>query len=50
MQTLLFVHPLKPGKLKEYKEFCAEITGPGKREYGDLLKRYGLKKNKSLLS
>jgi len=43
MQTLVFVNPLRPGKLKEYKEFAAEITGPRKREYIDLLRRYGLK-------
>lgn len=43
MQTLVYINPLKPGKLKEYKAFTAEITGPGKKEYVDLLKRYGLK-------
>ncbi len=46
MQTLTYVNPLKPGKLKEYKAFSAENTGPRKREYMDLLKRYGLRNAK----
>lgn len=43
MKTLVFINPLKPGKLKEYRAFSAENTGPRKREYIDLLHRYGLK-------
>ena len=43
MKTILFVNPLRPGKLKEYKAFTAEITGPRVKEYTDLLKRYHLK-------
>lgn len=43
MKTLTYVNPLKPGKLSEYKAFCAENRGPRKREYLDLLHRYGLK-------
>lgn len=43
MQTLVYINPLKSGKLNEYKAFAAEITGPRKKEYTDLLKRYGLK-------
>lgn len=46
MQTLVFVNPLKPGKLKEYRAFCAQNTGPRKREYLDLMKRYGIKNAK----
>ena len=43
MKSLLFTAPLKPGMLKAYKAFIADITGPRKHEYSDLLKRYGLK-------
>ena len=43
MQTLLFATFLKPGTLGAYKGFVAEITGPRKKEYSELLKRYGLK-------
>lgn len=46
MQTLVYINPLKPGKLKEYKAFSATNTGPRKKEYIDLLKRYGLKNAK----
>lgn len=46
MQTILYVNPLKKGKLKEYKEFSAQNTGPRKKEYIDLLKRYGLRNAK----
>ncbi len=42
MKTLTYVIPLKPGKLEEYKAFTAENMGPRKKEYADLLKRYGL--------
>ena len=37
------INPLKPGKLEAYKAFVAIITGPRKKEFSDLLKRYGLK-------
>ena len=43
MKTIVFVNPLKPGKFEEYKNFAAEITGPRKEEFIDLLKRYHLK-------
>jgi len=46
MKTLLFTIPLKPGMLNAYKAFAAEITGPRKKEYSALLKRYGLKNGK----
>ncbi len=42
MQTLVYINPLKPGKLKEYKAFSAGNTGPRKHEYAEMLKRYGL--------
>jgi hypothetical protein len=42
MQTLVYINPLKAGKLNEYKAFTAENLGPRKKEYIDLLKRYGL--------
>ena len=42
MQTIVDICPLKPGKLAAYKAFAAEITGPRKKEFADLLKRYGL--------
>lgn len=43
MPKLTYINPLKPGKLEEYKSFCAENMGPRKKEYLDLLYRYGLK-------
>ena len=43
MKSILFVNPLRPGKLEEYKVFAAEITGPRRKEFIDLLKRYRLK-------
>lgn len=43
MKSLVFINPLKPGKLKEYKAFSAENTGPRKQDYIDLLHRYGLR-------
>ena len=46
MPALVFVNPLKPGKLDEYKAFMAEFTGPRLGEYVDLLRRYGLKSSK----
>jgi Family of unknown function (DUF6176) len=46
MKTLVFTIPLKPGKLADYKAFAAEITGPRRKEYTALLKRYGLKSGK----
>ncbi len=46
MPTIMFVNPLKPEKLNEYKAFMAEFTGPRKTEYLDLLSRYGLKSAK----
>jgi hypothetical protein len=42
MQHIVFINPLKVGKLKAYKIFSAENTGPRKEENNDLLKRYGL--------
>jgi hypothetical protein len=46
MQTLLYINPLKAGKLKEYKAFSAGNIGPRKHEYTDMLKRYGLRDTK----
>ncbi len=43
MNNLLFTIPLRAGMLNAYKAFVVEITGPRKREYSALLKRYGLK-------
>jgi hypothetical protein len=43
MKSFLFINPLRPGKLEEYKAFAAEITGPRGKKYDDLLKRYHLK-------
>ena len=43
MKTLVFINPLKSGKLKEYRAFSAQNTGPRKQEYIDLFRRYGLK-------
>lgn len=43
MQTIVDINPLKPGKLEAYKAFAAEITGPRKKEFAEMLKRYGLK-------
>jgi hypothetical protein len=46
MPTILFINPLKSGKLNEAKAFIAEFTGPRKLEYIDMLHRYGLKNTK----
>ncbi len=43
MQTIVDINPLKSGKLAAYKAFVAEIIGPRKREFSDLLTRYSLK-------
>ena len=43
MKSQLYTVPLKPGLLKAYKAFAAEITGPKKSEYAAFLKRHGLK-------
>lgn len=43
MQTIVDINPLKPGKIEAYKTFTAEITGPRKKEFANLLERYGLK-------
>jgi len=43
MQTIVEIKPLKPGKVEAYRDFAAAITGPKKKEYADMLKRYGLK-------
>lgn len=42
MKPLLFTIPLKSGMRSAYETFSSEITGPRKKEYDDLLKRYGL--------
>jgi len=42
MKPILFINPMKPGKFGEYKAFVAEITGPKKSEFMDLLKRHHL--------
>lgn len=43
LQTICDVIPLKPGKLEAYKKFVAEFTGPRKKEYSEMLGRYGLR-------
>jgi hypothetical protein len=43
MKNLLFIQPLKPNTLPAYKTFIVEITGPRRKEYKELLKRYGLR-------
>lgn len=43
MKTIVFINPLKPGKIQEYQAFIAENTGPRKKEYTDLFHRYGLR-------
>ncbi len=42
MATIIYMNPLKPGKLAAYKKFIATFLVPRKMEYIDLLKRYGL--------
>jgi hypothetical protein len=42
MKTLVYVNPLKPGKLEAYKAFTTHNTGKGKQEYIDMLNRLGL--------
>ncbi|MCX7123629.1 MAG: hypothetical protein NTV32_08220 [Gammaproteobacteria bacterium] len=46
MTNITLINPLKPGSLPVFKAFMADITGPRKSEYSDLLKRYGLKNSK----
>lgn len=46
MKTLVFINPLKSGKLEEYKKFSATNIGVKQKDYTDLLKRYGLKNAK----
>lgn len=43
MQTIVDIKPLKPGKVEAYKAFANEITNHYKKEFIDLLNRYGLK-------
>ena len=43
MQTIVDIIPLKLGKVDAYKAFVAKIAGPRKKEYIELLIRYGLK-------
>ncbi len=47
MPSIIFVNPIKPGKLNDAKKFMEVFMGPRKAEYIDLLKRYGLKNAKS---
>lgn len=47
MPTLVYINPLKPGKLEAYKAFCKENTSIGKEKYIEMLKRYGLKNAKA---
>ena len=42
MSTTLFVMPIKKGQTEAFKNFMAECLGPKKKEYADLLMRYGL--------
>jgi hypothetical protein len=43
MQHLVYLIPLKTGKLNEYKAFTAQNIGPRQNEYSEMLNRYGLK-------
>ncbi len=40
IDSLVYMNPLKSGKLEAYKKFIATFLGPRKAEYIDLLKRY----------
>lgn len=42
MPTTLFVMPLKEDKTEAYKAFLKECLGPKRKDYKDLLMRYGL--------
>lgn len=42
MQIIVDTIPLKPGQLADYKKFIAEFMGSRKKEYADMLARYGL--------
>lgn len=44
--TVLFAIPMKPEKYLEYESFVDLITGKRKKEYKDMLRRYGLKNAK----
>ena len=46
MQEIIFINPLLPGKLNEYKAVLDQLSGERKEEYLDFLKRYGLKNSK----
>ncbi len=48
-KTICDVIPLKPGKLEGWKKFVAEFTGPRKKEYSEMLGRYGLKTTEAYL-
>lgn len=41
MSTVLFVVPIKSGKTATYKDFIKECLGPKRKEYKDLLVRFG---------
>ncbi len=43
LQTICDVIPLKAGKLEAYTKFVGEFTGPRKKEYSEMLARYGLR-------
>jgi len=42
MPITLFAMPLKKGKTENYKAFLKECLGPRRKEYEELLQRYGL--------
>jgi hypothetical protein len=42
MSAALFIMPLKKGKTATYKAFLRECMGPRRKDYEDLLLRYGL--------
>lgn len=46
MPSVLFSIPIKSDKNDEYERFVKVITGIKKREYQDMLRRYGLKNAK----
>ena len=42
-QTIVDLIPLKQGKLEAFQKFLAESIGPRRKEYCEMLARYGLK-------
>ena len=46
MAPVLFAIPIQSERYHEYEAFVKEITGTRKKEYQDMLRRYGLKNAK----